>query len=300
MYSLPHILVFCAVISGVFRTQLCDPIQTTKDEDIVQKTQCKPLEKCNFYNQFKGQHITGILREAIDNEIKCQACGLGTAEDRKAQAEMRQPCKTVSGDDPNVSCAFPFKFNGTIYNNCALATDGYWCSTRVDNLGFHVEGQKKWGHCGPTCPFPDTAISEDVPAAANTHILPASVNCPVEDLDDYDDLEFNNRTVIDPLERTRASCVGYLKIVHASKTALFDYKHIRLGGAKKEYPYLNSGFRILKRNVIIHVDASDCCWELYERSTFKGAKQSVDPGGKIYTEFKPSSAKQVICKSYDY
>ena len=29
-----------------------------------------------------------------------------------------------------------------------------WCSTLTDEIGKHVNGQGKWGNCGPDCPLP--------------------------------------------------------------------------------------------------------------------------------------------------
>ena len=40
------------------------------------------------------------------------------------------------------------------YDVCALDTDGFWCSTKVDSLGNHVSGGGHWGTCGTECPFP--------------------------------------------------------------------------------------------------------------------------------------------------
>ena len=32
-----------------------------------------------------------------------------------------------------------------------------WCSTKVTEIGEHVEGEGNWGLCGQKCPFDDTA-----------------------------------------------------------------------------------------------------------------------------------------------
>ena len=75
------------------------------------------------------------------------------------EVSKKSLCITVGGATPNVSCIFPFKFNGIVYNTCiwnqAHMTDHKaWCSTLVDNKGKHVGGQGKWGTCGPGCPIP--------------------------------------------------------------------------------------------------------------------------------------------------
>ena len=61
-------------------------------------------------------------------------------------------CITVGGTDPGKPCIFPFKFRGTLYNDCTL--DGNkpgnvnpWCSTVNDDNG----NMKKWGDCGSDC-----------------------------------------------------------------------------------------------------------------------------------------------------
>ena len=61
-------------------------------------------------------------------------------------------CATNGGPSSNVSCIFPFKFNGVTYNECALDSDGYWCSTKVDSSGVHIGGQGNWGICSQGCP----------------------------------------------------------------------------------------------------------------------------------------------------
>ena len=33
-----------------------------------------------------------------------------------------------------------------------------WCSTLTDEIGKHVNGQGKWGNCGPDCPLPVNGV----------------------------------------------------------------------------------------------------------------------------------------------
>ena len=61
-------------------------------------------------------------------------------------------CNTVSGPSANMPCIFPFRFRGVTYNECALDSDGYWCSTAVDAAGDHIGGQGNWGICSQDCP----------------------------------------------------------------------------------------------------------------------------------------------------
>ena len=60
-------------------------------------------------------------------------------------------CITIAGPSVDVQCIFPFEFNGRVYYDCALDSDGYWCSTKVDSTGSHIGEQGNWGVCGPTC-----------------------------------------------------------------------------------------------------------------------------------------------------
>ena len=60
-------------------------------------------------------------------------------------------CKTVSGPSSNHRCIFPFVLNNVTYNNCALDTEGFWCSTKVDSSGNHIGKQGNWGICGQRC-----------------------------------------------------------------------------------------------------------------------------------------------------
>ena len=55
----------------------------------------------------------------------------------------------------NVPCVFPFTYDGLWFPACVnvrkmLPMDQYWCSTKTNADGTHVEGQ--WGLCGEQCP----------------------------------------------------------------------------------------------------------------------------------------------------
>ena len=71
-------------------------------------------------------------------------------------------CKTVEGGEVvGEDCIFPFKYFGyagklTTYYKCAWEdvqakkVDKPWCSTKIDEDGFHVENH--WGVCENNCP----------------------------------------------------------------------------------------------------------------------------------------------------
>ena len=72
-------------------------------------------------------------------------------------------CKTVSGPSSGKNCVFPFKFNGVVHVACTTINgngtpeERPWCSTKVTEIGEHIEGQGNWGLCGQKCPFDDTS-----------------------------------------------------------------------------------------------------------------------------------------------
>ena len=64
-------------------------------------------------------------------------------------------CETVSGQSTGLKCIFPFIYQGTTYNHCPKEnspTKNPWCSTKVDDNGYHVGGGGHWGHCSSDCP----------------------------------------------------------------------------------------------------------------------------------------------------
>ena len=69
-------------------------------------------------------------------------------------------CKTVSGGPRvNISCVFPFKFRSDaegikVHYNCIEDQNDEkrtWCSTKVDEFGFHKSKEENWGYCQSDC-----------------------------------------------------------------------------------------------------------------------------------------------------
>ena len=60
-------------------------------------------------------------------------------------------CKTDDTvKDKNKACQFPFKYRGTLYNQCIKegSDDGReWCATAVNKRRRRLKG--KWGNCDP-------------------------------------------------------------------------------------------------------------------------------------------------------
>ena len=56
----------------------------------------------------------------------------------------------MSGPSPNMSCIFPFKYNGITYQKCTNDGDKGWCATSVDESGELVDFTK-YGFCEQGC-----------------------------------------------------------------------------------------------------------------------------------------------------
>ena len=68
--------------------------------------------------------------------------------------KLPEECKTVRGGfkhSSNVSCVFPFFYENETHHGCTKDKDVFWCSTKTDKYGFHIDGN--WGICGPKCPL---------------------------------------------------------------------------------------------------------------------------------------------------
>ena len=63
-------------------------------------------------------------------------------------------CVTVAGPVTGEKCIFPFTFFGVTYTKCTTYESPEnvpWCSTEVDDDGFHIKGN--WGDCSDECPI---------------------------------------------------------------------------------------------------------------------------------------------------
>merc|ERR1739842_73315 len=74
-----------------------------------------------------------------------------------AAADITRSCTTTSGPAAGKPCVFPFTFAGTEHTSCAewefggLQQGEFWCSTKVDSEGNHVDGEGEYGFCSPEC-----------------------------------------------------------------------------------------------------------------------------------------------------
>ena len=70
-------------------------------------------------------------------------------------SQSTDQCKTI--DDPNrsassnISCTFPFVYEGVEYNECVWDDKGAWCSTKTNNQNNHETGKE--GACSTKCPI---------------------------------------------------------------------------------------------------------------------------------------------------
>lgn len=67
--------------------------------------------------------------------------------------DANKECITVDGPGSGKACIFPFTFLRTMktYNECTPEFGReYWCSTKVNETGFHASGS--WGACQKGCP----------------------------------------------------------------------------------------------------------------------------------------------------
>ena len=65
----------------------------------------------------------------------------------------------MGGPGDVLPCIFPFKYNGGVYNTCTnemkhVTNNLPWCSTKIDETGYHIGGEGNWGNCDETCPLP--------------------------------------------------------------------------------------------------------------------------------------------------
>lgn len=71
-------------------------------------------------------------------------------------------------------CKFPFKYQGRIFNGCIRLNDPamrLWCSTEIDERGFHILGREVWGHCDETgLPCPVDAVGKSLVPVETIHI----------------------------------------------------------------------------------------------------------------------------------
>ena len=118
--------------------------------------------------------------------------------------------------------------------------------------------------------------------------------CPIVSLDQN---YVANDTRIFATKEIDTDCGGSLRISHAKQYDLAEGNDIRLGGKRKDYPNLRKGFRVLRENVVLHVEAYGCdCWEIYNNPHFRGKKEDIVPGYRHYLNVRTGSIRKIVCK----
>jgi len=72
---------------------------------------------------------------------------------RRRSRKSRKDCVTTDGPETGAACISPFKFVPTnkTYYGCTYDTSTEpWCSTKVNEFGYHLSGH--WGVCSEECP----------------------------------------------------------------------------------------------------------------------------------------------------
>ena len=127
------------------------------------------------------------------------------------------------------------------------------------------------------------------------------VYCPIEALGQ--DVVVNETRIagVAGTKEAKKDCGSFLKIVHATESDLVDIHTIKLGGNRREYPNIRKGFPLLKKNLVLHVEADGCeCWEVYTQPRFIGEKDDIVPGDRHYLKVRAGSIRKVKCEQNDY
>ena len=128
------------------------------------------------------------------------------------------------------------------------------------------------------------------------------VNCPIETLEDYDNIEVR-QSGITLLRGRDYACAGSLRIIHSSEENLGEFQITNLGtDDKKEWPNIRRGFASeLKSNTIIRMEGvGDCCWDIYSKKGHSGESKELSSGDPYDVEFQPISIRKKNCPvSYD-
>jgi len=69
--------------------------------------------------------------------------------------EGEDVCLTSADSEvPEIECVFPFTYNNFTFNGCPTSPSDKtkrWCSTKTDENGVHITGDKTWGYCTSGC-----------------------------------------------------------------------------------------------------------------------------------------------------
>merc|ERR1719367_148094 len=87
----------------------------------------------------------------------CNVCVCDSLDVSVCTTNSCGTCSAVSGPAAGSACVFPFTYGGVTHQSCAEWVYGgehqgkYWCSTKVDPTGTHVNGEGNYGFCSSEC-----------------------------------------------------------------------------------------------------------------------------------------------------
>ena len=123
----------------------------------------KCLQSCTQENDcLPGQYCHDNHKVCHDFCLSDQACSVGyVCSDSKCVDKTSVPvpskCLTISGQDSDSPCTFPFTYQGYKFSTCTkMDWDMAWCSTQVDDRGNYIPNN--WGNCGSDCPIESTIV----------------------------------------------------------------------------------------------------------------------------------------------
>jgi len=102
----------------------------------------------SFIVDFKSPNAPVDARQTLGADIKTTQ-----GHSRRRSRIPRKDCVTKDGPETGATCISPFKFVPTnkTYYGCTYDTSTEpWCSTKVNEFGYHLSGY--WGVCSEECP----------------------------------------------------------------------------------------------------------------------------------------------------
>ena len=93
---------------------------------------------------------------------------------------IKTGCIAMDGPGKGLPCVFPFKYDEVTYNTCTnrnkfLTNNIPWCSTKVNEGGYHIQGEGNWGNCDETCPLPKIGKVNSTKNCSSYRIVPLNI-----------------------------------------------------------------------------------------------------------------------------
>jgi len=104
----------------------------------------------SYIVNFKRTNAPADFRQTLVADIKTTQ---DAGHSRRRSMIPKKDCVTTDGPEAGAACISPFKFvptNKTYYGCTHDTSTEPWCSTKVNEFGFHLSGH--WGVCSEDCP----------------------------------------------------------------------------------------------------------------------------------------------------